>query len=218
MVAQADGPGFAVYNIKDCRHPVLMANIKLPGSKGHMGAFAPDGRTYYLTQNYRGRGGHLYIVDLSNPSHPRELPPWQYKGNGRPHGLELNPAGFLPGVAEGTRLYTGQQGVANGVGTLAGPDGLVIENVSDYQYRRPHPKIRIISTLFWKDQGIAESMIPVKINGHPYLVSTDEGGGAAALGGWRPRVTGARPRTVFRRSSTSPTRGTPRSSPSSCCK
>jgi hypothetical protein len=183
VVAQADGPGFAVYNISDCRHPVLKANIKLPGSHGHMGAFAPDGRTYYLTQSWRGVGGFLYIVDLSHPSHPRMLPRWRYLGNGRPHGLELNPAGFEPGVAEGTRLYAGQQGVANGVGTLAGPDGLVIENVSDYQYRRPHPKIRIISTLFWKDQGIAESMIPVKINGHPYLISTDEGGGAAALGG-----------------------------------
>jgi LVIVD repeat-containing protein len=183
VVAQAGGPGFAVYNISDCRHPVLMANINLPRSKGHMGAFAPDGRTYYLTQSYRGVGGFLYIVDLSNPSHPRVLPRWRFEGNGRPHGLELNPAGFEPGVAEGTRLYAGQQGVANGVGTLAGPDGLVIENVSDYQNRRPHPQIRIISTLFWKDQGIAESMIPVKINGHPYLISTDEGGGASALGG-----------------------------------
>ena len=183
VVAQAHGTDFAVYNISDCAHPVLKADVKLPHSRGHMGAFAPDGRTYYLTQSYRGVGGYLVIVDLSDPSHPRELPRWQYLGNGRPHGLELNPAGFEPGVAAGTRLYAGQQGVANGVGTLAGPDGLVIENVSDYQNRRPHPKIRIISTLFWKDQGIAESMIPVKINGHPYLISTDEGGGAAALGG-----------------------------------
>src|SRR5436305_4975926 len=183
VVAQAHGTDFAVYNISDCAHPVLKADVKLPHSRGHMGAFAPDGRTYYLTQSYRGAGGYLVIVDLSDPSHPRELPRWQYLGNGRPHGLELNPAGFEPGAAEGTRLYAGQQGVANGVGTLAGPDGLVIENVSDYQYRRPHPKIRIISTLFWKDQGIAESMIPVKINGHPYLISTDEGGGAAGPGG-----------------------------------
>ncbi|HLX46833.1 MAG TPA: hypothetical protein VKS82_00715 [Streptosporangiaceae bacterium] len=183
VVAEAGGPGFAVYDIKDCRHPVLKANIQLPGSQGHMGAFSPDGRTYYLTQSYRGVGGFLYIVDLSNPSHPVELPPWQYQGNGRPHGLELNPAGFEPGVAEGTRLYAGQQGVADGTGTLAGPDGLVIEDVSDYQNRVPHPKIRIISTLFWKDQGIAESMIPVKIKGHPYLISTDEGGGAAGPAG-----------------------------------
>ena len=183
VVSQADGPEFAVYDIRDCRHPALEAKITLPGSHGHMGAFAPDGRTYYLTQSFRGVGGFLYIVDLSDPSHPRELPPWQFQGDGRPHGLEINPAGFEPGVAEGTRLYAGQQGVADGTGTLAGPDGLVIEDVSDYQNRLPHPQIRIISTLFWTDQGIAESMIPVKIKGHPYLISTDEGGGAAGPGG-----------------------------------
>ena len=183
VVAEHGGPDFAVYDISDCKHPVLKATIQLPGSQGHMGAFAPDGQTYYLTQSFRGVGGYLYVVDLSDPSHPRELPPWQYQGDGRPHGLELNPAGFEPGVAEGTRLYAGQQGVADGTGTLAGPDGLVSEDVSDYQYRRPNPQIRIISTLFWSDQGIAESMIPVMINGHPYLISTDEGGGAAGPGG-----------------------------------
>ena len=183
VVAQAGGPDFAVYDISNCQHPVLKADIQLPGSQGHMGAFAPDGRTYYLTQSFRGVGGYLYVVDLSDPLHPRELPPWQYQGDGRPHGLQVNPAGFEPGVAAGTRLYVGQQGVADGTGTLAGPDGLVIEDVSDYQYRHPHPQVRIISKLFWSDQGIAEAMIPVKINGHPYLISTDEGGGAAGPGG-----------------------------------
>ena len=184
VVAQADGPGFAVYSIKDCSHPVLLANINLPGSHGHMGAFSPDGRTYYLSQSYRGVGGHLYIVDLSNPSHPRMLPRWTYQGNGRPHGLELNPPGFLPGVAEGTLLFAGQPGnVGPRQDGDSGPDGLVIENVSDYQNRLPHPKIKIISTLFWKDQGEAESMIPVKIQGHPYIVSTDEEGGAGGTPG-----------------------------------
>jgi hypothetical protein len=183
VVAQADGPDFAVYDISDCRHPVLKADIQLPGSHGHEGAFAPDGRTYYLSQSFRGVGGFMYIVDLSNPSHPRELPPWQFQGDGRPHGLELNPPGFEPGLPGGTRLYAGQQGVADGTGTLAGPDGLVIEDVSDYQFRRPHPEIRIVGKLFWADQGIAEPMYPVKINGHPYIISSDEGGGAAGPGG-----------------------------------
>jgi hypothetical protein len=82
-------------------------------------------------------------------------------------------------VAGGTLLFAGQPGnVGPGQGGDSGPDGLVIENVSDYQNRVPHPKIKIISTLFWKDQGEAESMIPVKIAGHPYIVSTDEEGGA----------------------------------------
>jgi hypothetical protein len=183
VVAQANGPDFAVYDISDCRHPVLKADIQLPGSHGHEGALAPDGRTYYLSQSFRGVGGFMYIVDLSDPSHPRELPRWQFQGDGRPHGLNLNPPGFEPGLREGTRLYAGQQGVADGTGTLAGPDGLVIEDVSDYQFRRPHPQIRIVGKLFWTDQGIAEPMYPVKIHGHPYIISSDEGGGAAGPGG-----------------------------------
>lgn len=183
VVAQADGPDFAVYDISDCRHPVLKADIQLPGSRGHMGAFAPDGMTYYLTQSFRNVGGFMYIVDLSDPSHPRELPPWQFLGDGRPHGLELNPAGFEPGVAEGTRLYVGQPGNFGETDNDSGPDGLVIEDVSDYQNRVPNPQVRIVGKLFWSDQGEAEAMIPVKIQGHPYVISTDESGGAGGTGG-----------------------------------
>jgi len=176
VAGQNGGPNFAVYDISaDCRHPVLKASINMPGAQGHMGAFAPDGRTYYETQSFRGIGGFLYIVDLTDPSHPQELPPWQFFTDGRPHGLELNPEGFLPGVHEGTRLYAGQQG---SFPFTSGRDGLVIEDVSDYQFRRPNPQIRIISKLFWTDQGEAEPMIPVTIKGHPYLISTDEAGGA----------------------------------------
>ena len=185
VVGQNNGPNFAVYDTSaDCRHPVLKASIDLPGSRGHMGAFAPDGMTYYLTQSFRGIGGFLYIVDLSDPSHPRELPPWQFLGDGRPHGLLLNPEGFEPGVHEGTRVYAGQPGEFGNVGNDSGPDGLVIEDVSDYQFRRPNPQIRIIGKLFWTDQGEAEPMIPVKIKGHPYIISSDESGGAAGAGGW----------------------------------
>ncbi len=185
-VGQNNGPGFAVYDTSDCRHPVLLADIQLPGSQGHMGAFAPDGRTYYLTQSFRGIGGFLYIVDLIDPSNPQMLPPWQFLGDGRPHGLELNPQGFAPGVPEGTRVYSGQPGNFGRVPPAndSGPDGLVILDVSDYQFRRPNPQIRVISKLFWDDQGEAEPMIPVKIKGHPYIISTDEAGGASGMGGW----------------------------------
>jgi LVIVD repeat len=174
VAAENNGPDFAVYDISDCRHPVLLADIQLPGSQGHMGAFAPDGRTYYVTQGGGAANPTLYIVDLSDPSNPVMLPPWQYLGDGKPHGLELNPKGFAPGVPEGTRVYAGQSGTRN---------GLVIEDVSDYQFRRPNPEIRIISTLFWDGNG-AEAMIPVKIKGHPYIISTDESGAAGGAGGW----------------------------------
>jgi hypothetical protein len=73
-VGENNGPDFAVYDISDCRHPVLLADIQLSGSQGHMGAFAPDGRTYWLTQA-GGNRNFLYIVDLTDPSNPLELPP-----------------------------------------------------------------------------------------------------------------------------------------------
>ena len=188
VAGQTGGQNFAVYDISDCRHPVLKSSITLPGSNGHMGNFAPDGNTYYLSQNpcCSGFGGPLYIVDLTDPSNAKQLPTWNFSGDGRPHSLDLNPQGFAPGLAGGTLLFAGQPGEFGAAPTDSsfGPDGLVITDVSDYQLRRPNPQIRVISTLFYPDQGTSESMIPVKINGHPYLISTDEAGGAGGLKGW----------------------------------
>ena len=183
VAGQNGGQNFAVYDISDCRHPVLKSSINLPGSNGHMGSFAADGKTYYLTQNpcCSGTGGPLYIVDLSDPSNPKQLPTWTFSGNGRPHGLNLNHAGFAPGLGEGTRAYMGQ---GRSYPFADARDGLVITDVSDYQFRRPNPQIRIISTLFYPDQGTGESMSPVKIKGHPYIISVDEAGAAGGAGGW----------------------------------
>jgi hypothetical protein len=175
---QNNGSNFAVYDLSgDCRHPVRMSSIDLPGSKGHMGNFAPDGRTYYLTQSFRGVGGKLYVVDLDDPANPKELPPWTFQGDGRPHEAWLN--------AAGTRLYAGQPGLFGAAPTDSsfGPDGLVIDDVSDYQFRLPNPQIRIVSKLFWDDQGQAEPMYPVTVNGHPYIISGDEDGGQGGAGG-----------------------------------
>jgi hypothetical protein len=87
----------------------------------------------------------------------------------------------LPGVPGGTLAFVGQSG---SFPFTARADGLVVVDVSDYQFRRLNPEIRIVSKLFWPDQGGAESMIPVKIKGHPYIISTDESGGANGVGGW----------------------------------
>ena len=180
VAGQTDGPNFSVYDISDCRHPVLKGGVDFSSSTfHHMGNFAPDGKTYYASQN--GPRHSVYPFDVSDPTHPQALPPWEYLGDGVPHSLNLNPPGFLPGVPEGTLLFAGQAG---SFPFTAGADGLVVQDVSDYQFRRPNPQIRIISKLFWTDQGTAESMIPVKIKGHPYLISTDEAGGASGAGGW----------------------------------
>ena len=187
VAGQDGGQNFAVYDISDCRHPVLKSSITLPGSNGHMGNFAPDGKTFYLSQNpcCSGFGGPLYVIDTSDPSNAKQLPTWNFTGNGRPHSLNVNPQGFAPGLAEGTRAYMNQ---GRSWPFADAPDGLVITDVSDYQSRLDNPQIRIISTLFYPDQGTGESMIPVKINGHPYIVSVDEAGAASAWMVGRSRV------------------------------
>ena len=183
VAGQSGGENFAVYDVSNCRQPVLKSSIILPGSSGHMGAFAPDGKTYYLSQNpcCSGVGGPLYVVDLTDPSNAKQLPTWNFAGDGRPHSLDLNPQGFAPGLGEGTRAYMGQ---GRSWPFADAQDGLVITDVSDYQLRLPNPQIRIISTLFYPDQGTAESMVPLKIKGHPYILSLDEAGAASGAGGW----------------------------------
>jgi hypothetical protein len=183
VAGQSGGENFAVYDVSDCRQPVLKSSLTLPGSNGHMGAFAPDGKTYYLSQNpcCSGVGGPLYVVDLTDPSNAKQLPTWNFAGDGRPHSLDLNPQGFAPGLGEGTRAYMGQ---GRSWPFADAQDGLVITDVSDYQLRLPNPQIRIISTLFYPDQGTAESMVPLKIKGHPYILSLDEAGAASGAGGW----------------------------------
>jgi LVIVD repeat len=174
---QNNGPGFVVYDVSNCTQPVLKGSIDLPGSQGHMGNFAPDGLTYYLGQSFRGIGGFMYIVDVADPSNLKQLPTWQFLGDGRPHGIWLN--------EDGTRLYAGQPGIFGRPPTDSsfGPDGLVILDVSDYQFRRPNPQIQIISRLFWDDQGQVEEMYPFRKEGRHYIVSSDESGGNSGVGG-----------------------------------
>ena len=59
----------------------------------------------------------------------------------------------------------------------------MILDVSDIQFRRPNPQIRVVSTLFWNDQGQAEQMLPFTYHGRSYIVSTDESGGQGGVGG-----------------------------------
>lgn len=176
-LAQSNGPNFAVYDLNgDCAHPKLASSITVPNSFGHMGGWAEDGNTYYIGQQFRGVGGILPIIDVTNPYNARWLLNWTFAGDGRPHDVSTNGAG--------TRLYAGQPGNfgAPKNDSSFGPDGLVILDVSDIQLRRPNPQIRIVSRLFWDDQGQVEQMLPFSSHGRSYLISTDESGGQAGVG------------------------------------
>jgi len=175
--SQRLGTGFAVYDLStDCRHPVLKGSIQMPGSIGHAGNFTPDGLTYYVSQDFRGLGGIMPIVDVTNTSMPRWLLNWRFDGPGRPHDPFFS--------KDGTRGYFAQPGqFGNTVADSSfGPNGLVILDLSDIQFRTPNPQIRGISTLFWEDGGQAQMTLPLVIKGRPYVVFTDEAG-SGGVGG-----------------------------------
>jgi hypothetical protein len=173
-LAQNNGPNFAVYDLNgDCAHPKLASSITVPNSKGHMSGWAEDGKTFYIGQNFRGVGGILPVIDVTDPYEAKWLLNWTFAGDGRPHDVSTN--------KDGTRLYAGQPGNfgAGATDSSFGPDGLVILDVSDIQRRLPNPQIRIVSKLFWYDQGQEEQMLPFSSRGRSYLISTDESGGQA---------------------------------------
>jgi len=113
-------------------------------------------------------------MDISDPTHPKKILQWVAPGGiGAPHDMSLS--------KDGTRMYVAQPGNFVPFG-LSGPDGLVILDVSDIQFRRPNPQPRVISTLFWDDGGVAQQTIPVTIHGRPHLIFTDETGPGALPG------------------------------------
>jgi hypothetical protein len=171
------GPGFAIYDLSaDCRYPVLKASIEIPDLRGHAGNFTPDGMTYYITDSdlVTGVGTRIVAIDVSDPSNPVHLLTWKFPGDGRPHDPAFN--------KEGTRMYSPQPGRHDGHEVQAGrrPNGLVISDVSDIQFRRPNPEVRVVGTLFWADGGTAQQALPLTIKGRPHVIFTDEAAGQTA--------------------------------------
>jgi len=74
----------------------------------------------------------------------------------------------------------------------------VILDVSDIQFRRPNPQVRVISTLFWPDGSVAQQTLPVTIRGRSYLIFTDETG-AGGIGGRQGACTRGLPPFGFTR-------------------
>jgi hypothetical protein len=142
------------------------------------GAFSPDGLTYYATNL---RAGSIYVIDIEDPSHPKRIAEWDLPFNQRTSGLSIS--------ANGDRAYLTLfgHGLASSFGEAGSLDnGIVIADVSEVQARKPNPQIRVISTLLWGDGSESHQTIPIRIDGRPYLVATDQGGAGTATGaGWR---------------------------------
>jgi hypothetical protein len=181
------GYGFAVYDLSnDCRNPRLASSIVLPRNPntspnagpdgGHAGSISPDGKTYYGSHAFRGIGGIVSIVDMSDINNAKSIVEWQYPGDGRGHDYGWS--------LDGMRMYANQPGqFANPItGSSYGPNGLVILDVSDIQLRRPNPQIRVVNTYFWVDGGQGQQALLIHYNGVPHLVMTDDAGSGGAGG------------------------------------
>jgi hypothetical protein len=195
------GPEVDIYDLsQDCRFPQLLASVavgKADGSTGlphavvgHEGAWAPDGLTYYggdLTFPYTVPGstatatGQYYAVDATDPTHPALITFWTTNIPGsNVHGMSISD--------DGNRGYfVSIGGLSGSPADLTNPavpanNGLVIYDLSQIQARVPNPQVRLISKLLWKDGSVAQHTIPVKIDGHPYVIFVDEGGSGGLSG------------------------------------
>jgi hypothetical protein len=186
------GPEVDIYDLsQDCRTPELLASIAVgtpnpttgaPQVIGHEGSWAPDGLTYYggdLRTKYTIPGnpalqtGQYYAVDTADPTHPSLITTWTTGIDGaNVHGLSISD--------DGNRGYFvsigGRDPTALTDATKPANNGLLIYDLSQIQARMPNPKVRLVSKLLWKDGSVSQHTIPVKINGHPYVIFVDEGG------------------------------------------
>ena len=137
----------------DCRNPVLRTSYSLDVASHGM-IISPDGNTVYT-----GLFPRWTAVDISDLVHPRTLATW----NQGAHDVDIS--------SDGTRLFMAVSG-----------SGLVIQDVSDVQLRRPHPAVRTIGTLTWHDVGNGVRL--AHIGGRAYVIAADEmsGDGVDARG------------------------------------
>jgi hypothetical protein len=178
------GPEVDIYDVSgDCRYPQLLdpagpggqtvavgqiSSAGVPQVIGHEGSWAPDGLTYYGGDL---RNAQYYAVDTTDVTHPTLITTWK-PGIANVHGMSISD--------DGNRGYFVSLGFTTPAAltdpTQPATNGLLIYDLSEIQSRMPSPQVHLISKLLWKDGSVAQHTIPVKIDGHPYVIFVDEGG------------------------------------------
>ena len=138
----------AVYDVRhDCRHPRLLADVKMPRAAGHEGCFQPDGKVYYMS-SVMSQG--FTPIDLSDPRHPRELSgPWQLP---YPHGCSTSDDGKVGYFSN----------------TLTG--GIEVVDTSQAQARRRNASFRVLSIYPTPDDLTQQSSVPITYHGRRHLL------------------------------------------------
>jgi len=183
------GDGFAAYDISaDCKQPVLKSNVHLPGSVGHTGMWAPDGKTYYITPLRNTPS--IIAVYTDDPSQP-VVP----DGGIFTFPSSIDPDGGVPGnqhlalprlhdlefTKDGNTAYATMFGAGFGTATsTSAGNGLAILDVSDFQQRRDNPQYRVIGQVTWDDGSLgAQHALEILIAGKKYIIFADEAGAGA---------------------------------------
>ena len=148
----------------DCTAPKLMASAPL-GLLGHESGFAPDGNTFWISDN----GQSLNAVDLRDPTNPTVV----YRTlEWVTHGLSVS--------EDGNTLYL--SGGPNNAGFTA-------LDATEVQQRKSSPQVKLLSQITWPEKSIPQNATPFESGGHKYVLETDELGGNVGPRG-APQVPG----------------------------
>jgi uncharacterized repeat protein (TIGR01451 family) len=149
LVADNNGSSaLAIYDVsQDCSHPRLLFSGNMPSAIGHEGWFSPDGNTYWMS-----RLGTVVPIDISDPTHPREMGNWPAA-----HGGSSSD--------DGTRQY---------FCVASSPDKVLTLDSSDIQFRSPNPQPRTISSFAIPDNSACQQTYPVFYGTHPYVIQFGE--------------------------------------------
>src|SRR5438067_3168295 len=182
------GTGFSIYDISaDCKNPVLKKSIVIPGSFGHSGQWAPDGKTYYITPLRPDIS--IEAIDTTDASNPKLIPCGASTAGCGANGfftatsdIPLSQWHDLEFSKDGNTAYLTMFG--SSFGNNGAKNGLLILDVSDFQQRKQNPAFRKISSLTWDDGSVgAQNALPIAIKGKPYVLFSDEGGPGSCSGG-----------------------------------
>src|SRR5581483_9777184 len=159
---------FDVYDLSECRHPVLKNSVTVSGGTMHTGGLSPNGRTLYTTACCSGMGTFsldpsvppfaAFAIDASDTAKLHVIATWiPPQSDWFVHSLTLN--------GDGSRAYAS---ISSDSGSV-----LAILDVGDIQERRPDAQFKMISHVSWNDSNGQEFALPIEIQGRPYVVTTD---------------------------------------------
>lgn len=177
VVTLASGELLEVWDAKDCRNPVLVSTLTIPGHNGHALCLTPDGMTAIATDQATGEIGNA-IIDISDIRKPKLV-------------MSLSPSAHDCGVNKaGDRLYMARVSYGLGAevdGTGHGPTattGLLIYDLAPIKERgSPPAQLNVVGSLLWTSLSEDENNLtgaqshtakPFTTGGRRYVYSNDE--------------------------------------------